>query len=573
MKKNKSIKVGWALTRVSTPGQAETQHGSLEQQRHMADRLAHQQSEKSGVLYRIERYIEEDRSGRAKSLHLRTALHELEYAIKNNTIDFFIVEKIDRLSRDQIFNLQIAKLAQEHQVEIHEYESGLIDLKDRGKRLGFNVKNMMAEEYSLDLEEKISKKQREARVNNGKDTSSSPVLGLDKHPTMACFYVINPTEQKIVISIFSKFLELGSVRATVQFCNERKFVTKAKIVKEKIDKNGRIIPARQIGSEPFDEKTLRQLLSCEKLRGFSFFRDTWNQFPKLQDENGFVRWEYGHFREQGPVIPIELWDKVQAVLEKNKQKNIRARSDATVYLLSGILQKQDGTKVIGASAKSGSNLYYEDRASGEYRIPKEEIEKIVCGRVRSFLKNSGLLRKVIEQSCNQRNEKVETLKEEIKAVTAKISDLERARQKISDHLRAEAIKGNSDLATVAKMLSEESNKLDGEISQLIEEKARLQKELHVVVEVYQEGRITDLLSQAFKDFDQRCDLEKKQIIQAIIPKIVIHDGKLELFFNFVGLTPEGERKPGGKKFDLMKNGSGGGNRTPDQAVNSRLLYR
>ncbi len=95
----------------------------------------------------------------------------------------------------------------------------------------------------------------------------------------------------------------------------------------------------------------------------------------------------------------------------------------------------------------------------------------------------------------------------------------------------------------------------------------------MVVDLYQEARIADLLSQALKDFDQRCDLEKKQIIQAIIPKIVIHDGKLELFFNFVGLTPEGERKPGGKKFDLMKNGSDGGTRTPDPAVNSRLLYR
>jgi hypothetical protein len=55
----------------------------------------------------------------------------------------------------------------------------------------------MAEEYSLDLVEKLTKKGREARVNNGKDNNSMPVLGLDEHPTEACFYIINKKEQII----------------------------------------------------------------------------------------------------------------------------------------------------------------------------------------------------------------------------------------------------------------------------------------------------------------------------------------------------------------------------------------
>ena len=55
----------------------------------------------------------------------------------------------------------------EKTIESHSFESGKIDLRDRGSRLGFNIKNLLAEEYSLELEEKITKKQREARVNNG----------------------------------------------------------------------------------------------------------------------------------------------------------------------------------------------------------------------------------------------------------------------------------------------------------------------------------------------------------------------------------------------------------------------
>ena len=69
---------------------------------------------------------------------------------------------------------------------------------------------------------------------------------------------------------------------------------------------------------------------------------------------------------------------------------IREKPEANIYLLSGVLFKPDGTKIIGASAKSGSNLYYEDRGAGnEYRIPKEELEKAVCARIKSFLNAHG----------------------------------------------------------------------------------------------------------------------------------------------------------------------------------------
>ena len=138
----------------------------------MIDRWVLQANEQSGTDFKIVRYIEEEgKSGRGKNIHKRPELEELKLAIVGRKIDFFVVEKLDRLSRDQIYNLEIVKLAELYGVEAVEYESGVINLKDRGKRLGFNIKNMLAEEYSLELEEKISKKQREARVNNGKDTS------------------------------------------------------------------------------------------------------------------------------------------------------------------------------------------------------------------------------------------------------------------------------------------------------------------------------------------------------------------------------------------------------------------
>ena len=103
--KDSKVKIGWALMRVSTKTQAEVQHGSLEQQRHMLERWSDQQSENSGGRYEITKFFEEDISGRGKAIHKRMALMEIERAIENRAIDFIVFEKVDRLARDMIYNL------------------------------------------------------------------------------------------------------------------------------------------------------------------------------------------------------------------------------------------------------------------------------------------------------------------------------------------------------------------------------------------------------------------------------------------------------------------------------------
>jgi DNA invertase Pin-like site-specific DNA recombinase len=276
---------------------------------------------KTGFKYKIIRIIEEDISGRGDSLHKRTGLMEAKRAIKNGKIDFFVVEKLDRLSRDKIGNQLFVETANDYGVEVHEVESGLINLRDRGSRLGFNIKNIMAEEYSLDLEEKVTKKQREARFNNGKDVATVPTLGLDMHPTKAGMYVINTSEQRIVEDIFRQFCALGgSLKATQDYCTKKGYRTKVRYTKQKIDREGNIVQPRKIGGKEFNLKRLHYLLTNPKYRGYSHFKDTWNQFAKLQDENGYVKWNYAH----GPVIDIELFKQVQALLEQNEIKTFRS---------------------------------------------------------------------------------------------------------------------------------------------------------------------------------------------------------------------------------------------------------
>jgi DNA invertase Pin-like site-specific DNA recombinase len=510
------MKIGWALIRVSTKNQAEVQHGSLEQQRHMLERWSAQQSESSGQPYQITRFFEEDISGRGKAIHKRMALIEIERAIELKTIDFIVFEKVDRLARDMIYNLGLVKKAHEYGVEVHEFESGQIDLKDRGSRLGFNIKNLLAEEYSLDLEEKITKKQREARVNNGKDTSTCAVLGLDPHPSKRGMYVINKKEQTILTDIFKKFVECGSVKETSKYCIQKGYRNKVRMTKEKVDKEGTIIPPREVGGEPLVPKRVRYLLTCQKIRGYGFFQDTWNQFKKEQDEKGFVRWNYPH----GSVIPPELFEEAQRVLEKNQKFDGRTRG--TVYLLTGILEFEDGTKFSGAGA-GGRNDHYEyyHCRKKNLRIPKDKIEALILKRIKEYMQNSELLTKLLADVQPMTEIGIPLLKEEVSEIKRKIADNRKVVDGFSNYLRQAALTDPTSLETVIRTIGLERDRAETEIQLMERELANKENQLRELNSDKNGKGIKDYLEQVLENFDSQDDNKKREIIHTIIPRIQV----------------------------------------------------
>ncbi len=579
-KKNNMVKRTWALLRVSSKGQGLVQHGSLEQQRNFAERQLKEISQRSDCQYHITRIIEEEKSGKKSNFHLRKEFHDVLYAIKGKLIDCFVVEKVDRMGRWAHKNSELVEAAQENDVEIIFLEDGKkFDYRNRGEKLTFSIKNVLAEDYSYELEEKIQKKQREAMVNNGKDTSTAPILGLNEHPDKVGFYVINSEEQEIVIDIFNKFVELGELFATAAYCDKKGYRTKERWTKETTDKNGHRISRRKLGGEKFDSKTLRSLLTSSKIRGFNYFEDSWNQFPSIQDESKMIRWEYGHFRESGPVVPHELFEAVQSILEKNKHKAAKPENGGAVYLLTGILQGADGSTLVGCSAKNGEYRYYEDRKKGKcvtVRISKEEIETTICKRLQQYLKESGLLERAINKSFNGISTEVAKIDREIEGKQTKKFDLEETERGFSDQLRAAARNGT--LERLISIIDNEKVQVEREILEIQESIDELNQKRTIILEEYKEKTLQEKLVAVLNSFSKRCDLQKQKIIQMIIPKIVVHgDNRLEVFINplfELSLNGKGSRSrtSGGQKFVLDKNGSGGEIRTPDQAVNSRLLY-
>lgn len=539
--KQSQLKIGWALVRVSTKNQAQVQHGSLEQQRHMLERWSSQQSERSGQPYQITRFFEEDVSGRGKSLHKRMALMEIERAIESKAIDFIVFEKVDRLARDMIYNLGLVKKAHEYEVEVHEFESGKIDLRDRGSRLGFNIKNLLAEEYSLDLEEKMAKKQRESRFNNGKDVSTLPVLGLDPHPGKRGMYVINKKEQEIVIDIFKKFVECASIVETSKYCINKGYKTKTRKTKEQTDKLGNIIPPKTIGGHSFATRQVYYLLTNQKIRGYGFFKDTWNQFDKKRDEKGLVRWNYPH----GPVVPPELFEEAQIVLEKSKKFDSRTRG--TVYFLTGILEHEDGTKFSGAAA-GGRNDHYEYYHCKKHklRIQKDRIESLILKRIKDYMQDSELLNKLIADVKPMADMGKNLIKNEVSKIKARIKENLKVIEGFTNYLRQAALTDVSSLESTLRTIGLERDRAETENQVLERELANKENQLHELNSDKKEKGLKEFLDQVMKNFDKMSDSKKREIIHTIIPKIqILPKNKLKLFVR-TDFKSEGQNRESGK---------------------------
>jgi DNA invertase Pin-like site-specific DNA recombinase len=455
-------KKGWALVRVSSTEQSNVQHGSLEQQNNRIQRWAEQVSESVGHSYQIVKSIEEARSGSKGKFHLREGFKQLLEVVRKREIDFIVFESVSRMGRWGRANAELAEACHDNGVELWFVDGGRFNYLNKGDRIKFGINNLMAEEESLDNSERVTKKQREAMVNNGKDTSTNPALGLDPHPTKVGMYIPNHEELKTVVEIMEKFCQYRSLKLTVNYCSERGFKTKERVTKAGTDKMGNIVPSRRIGGDDFDETRLRAMLCSPKYRGVNSFTDHFDQFPKLQNDKKIVRWEYAHFREHGQVISEELLKRVEDTLKMFEIHKPRSSKFGNVYLLSGgILKDHLGNSFYGSSAKSGKHLYYYNKVNDpdlSKSIKKEEIEEIVIGRLKHYLTNTEHFQKLISTSLKNHHLIEQSLQSEMSSLQKRSKELEHLINGFSETLRKVVLDHTNDIIQICRTLEEEKQK-------------------------------------------------------------------------------------------------------------------
>ncbi len=525
-RRNKNTLEGWAVVRVSKENEAKD--GSPTQQINLIKDWAKRQKERTGKTYKIVNTIVEDgKSGRYQNTHRRKEILYLAELVKMGSIDFIVQERLDRFSRDEVLNIQIMRDARKNGIELHEVNYGEFNPNDRGQRMAWKFRNIEAGEYSEGVSENVARKHRSAMVFNGKDPSPCPALGLDYHPRYVGFYVINSEELKIFEDIAKKFIELGYSReGTIRYCREKRYKTKEWWTREKI-KDGEKIPSRKMGGRPFDWNSLMLLLGNPRIRGKNAFFDNWNQFPEKQDKEGWVTWEYKHYREHGPFFSEEFFKQIDRGLEKLPQ-----HSRENEFPLSGILQAPDGSKYTGEAAKSGKHFYYRNTRNRK-RFPAESLHKIIFSRLREILQREELLDQIVAKAHNGENrfqEERVRLQRDMAKCKALIGDF-------GDALKKVVMDKRDNLTEIIDAMLEEKEKAEKQQNLLALELANLDQKERAFWENLKGGKFKKFVRLLLDNSEKFHPLETKKLLRILIPKAVIvleEDGKhsLELTYNF-----------------------------------------
>lgn len=396
-------------------------------------------------------------------------------------------------------------------------------------------------------------------VHNGKDPSPFPILGLNKDKVYAGFYESDLEELKIPIDIMTYFANhRGDRAATIRYTIEKGYRSKEWMTERKIDRFGVIHSPRKIGGEIFDWDKIIRLLANPKYRGVNYFVDVFDQYPDLQNDDGIVRWEYSHRRKYGDIIDPKLLEEVDQYLEP---PNTRPRQND--YFMAGVLFGP-----FAEEAKSGQHPYYYNRGVRK-RFPREHIHQLVFEKLKQYLVDFGIIERLIKSMAKEKEFGLPKLQEQRKEIKSNLERLERAKSNFSEIIKKAAVANDDKLVEVVNSLSEEKRRSEGEIVELTHRLKELDVEEQQFLKNLDGSSLKHFLELTLNNFDKPGAVERKQVVQALIPKaeILIEESGDILLKLFISLNPLQEsslhdpklRAQEDKSWPFIKIGRGGAN--------------
>jgi site-specific DNA recombinase len=521
--------------------------------------------------------------------------------IETTDVDYLLVHKLDRFSRDKYDSAIYKKRLKERNVTLFSIT----------EQLGNNPEDIilesllegMSQYYIANLSRETMKGLME-NAHKGLHNGGTPPLGYDVDP-ITKQYIINETEAEAVRLIFELYSKgMGYIKLTDEM-NSRGFSTKT----------GRL----------FRKNSFESILVNEKYKGTYVYNKTLQKVNGKRN-NRIKKSEDEIIRIEGvipPIISKTLWDAAQTRKELNKHTTNHKKQN---YLLNGLIFcGKCESKLVGNSRIAGRNKTryitydcYHRRQTKQCdlkAVNKEYIERLVITEIEKLLQDKDFLTSRLDEIKESNKLKKTKILNEIKALETNLTKVNRETENLiivikkglfSEVLNTELQKLDDSKKEIFTKIDELNKKLKEIISedkieevietysnnlirfkQLQEEKIRLDEEIdknkHYIdnnpaisivdgkkirsfkpiqiayhnklleaetVEIENEKKSTqeeiDFIKQNYiSDFYDFISIEDKaQLIREFVQKVVIHDDYADIFFDIV-----------------HKNGGDGGSRT------------
>lgn len=553
--------------RVSSEEQARVHEGSLISQRHRLEEYVRARNlidSNWGKITAV--FVDEARSGKNTN---RPQYQEMLKAVEQKKVDTILVTELSRLSRSIKDFCALWDFLKAKQAQFLSLREQFDTTSAAGEMMMFSIMNF-AQFERMQTSERVSAN-FEARASRGLVNGGLPSLGFDLIPEKKGTFTINVEEAAAVRRIFETFQEMGSLAATLRCLNKQGLTTKRHLKKDGTSFGGK-------------EWTLNALWRVLRNRHYLGEREVYRK-GKQQPDVVKALWP--------AIISQHLFDSVQNILKTN---HLRYKPESTRtfdYIYSSLVFcSQCHASLIGISSKGRQGkkyVYYAHKKKSTtctiVRADAEKLHELLRRRFRNLANNEALIQRLYQDADLQKVFAKPEREERLDGIKKELRKLQNSASNLLDQIQAWTS------SEVPNLLQERLQSLETRIVSLEGEQENLKLELSSANENGVDAKeLFNFVKSLDKNFSKLTAAERKQFVRAFIGRIEIHPEELQIHYNYsrdylavatqvlgnkaqnTKTKPQPGSSPGWGLFTDI-NGSGGGTRTPDQMINSHLLYR
>lgn len=376
--------------RVSTDQQVSVQNGSLDTQIDLLQKYVElKDSTSQGEEWKaVAIYREEGESGKNVD---RPQYQRMVGDIENGKIDAVICARIDRVSRSLLDFYQFHEFLNQHEgtfISLHENWDTSTAIGRFALTISLATAQLERERTSERTKEKMQWRAEQGLHNGGQ------ILGYDIDPDEAGVPKPNEIERGLILEIFQTYVKEQSFRAAAQAINGKGYRTKSYV-----SRRGNVRPSKK-----FNNTSIMRIL-----------------------QNPFFIGKIGHKGQvyegqHEPIIPMELWNRVQAIMEvKRSDPHKNRKQNLHTFLLKGLVRcgwcQSYMTPVYSRNRHKKLYLYYQctskihrgDKECKMKPVPASALEQVIVDRLFQLGGDPGRVQELIAEATTSHSERMRAL--------------------------------------------------------------------------------------------------------------------------------------------------------------------
>ncbi len=542
--KNKKVKFCVSYGRISTLDQGNDDDGNRRddgspeaQKKRCLDYIQHLERKDNVQYHHLEHISDEGFSGKNTN---RPGYQHLWDLISARKIDLIVATELSRLSRSVADFLDLVAHCEKHDVAIAILGMDFETSSPFGRMMVvILVALAQFERETTGL--RVKENGRIRLLKDGKINGAGEILGLDRDPSRKGHFVKNEEELARVEEILKLYLQLPSKRLLLAALREKGVKGKhgKEISHHMLDIILKNVSWRYRGYWPANKEN----------------KD--NDSEHLPESKRYQLAKLPH----GPLIDENLLNKVREKIEDTFVKRKKVGKDEYVYFLTNVLKFEDETGFTGEVGRGNGGEYrYYRNSVNDTRIRCDEIDPIICTRIKTYIQNHAEFEKLLESAIKQRQMELPKLEVQVNQISKELEKIERAEADLRDKLLDSSQRSEPNFM---RWLEDQVSHLEGKKRQKTKELEMLER---VKADVLRKAGLADLkatIQEFVNDYDRLTGTEKRNLLEKIVRRVIIKRDN-ELVIELFGEPPISNG--GGKKFvnerntgsNFEMNGSQGG---------------